>query len=78
MTSPIQLARTYARSYEASSRKGKGTILDSLTEATGWTRDHARHQLRSQSHQIRAGVSLDAVVDRRRLKPKKLDRKSVV
>ena len=71
MTSPIQLARTYARSYEASSRKGKGTILDSLTEATGWTRDHARHQLRSQSHQIRAGVSLDAVVDRRRLKPKK-------
>ncbi|KHS53804.1 hypothetical protein [Brevibacterium linens] len=71
MTSPIQLARTYARSYEASSRKGKGTILDSLTEATGWTRDHARHQLRSQSHQIRAGVSLDAVVDRRRIKPKK-------
>lgn len=71
MTSPIQLARTYARSYEASSRKGKGTILDTLTEATGWTRDHARHQLRSQIHQIRAGVSLDSIVDRRRLKPKK-------
>lgn len=71
MTSPIRLARTYARSYEASSRKDKGTILDTLTEATGWTRDHARHQLRSQIHQIRAGVSLDAVVDRRRLKPKK-------
>lgn len=71
MTSPIQLARTYARSYEASSRKDKGTILDRLTEATGWTRDHARHQLRSQIHQIRAGVSLDSVVDRRRLKPKK-------
>lgn len=71
MTSPIHLARTYARSYETSSRKGKGTILDTLTEATGWTRDHARHQLRSQIHQIRAGVSLDSVVDRRRLKPKK-------
>ncbi|UZD61646.1 hypothetical protein [Brevibacterium sp. JSBI002] len=71
MTSPIQLARTYARSYEASSRTDKGTILDTLTEATGWTRDHARHQLRSQFNQIRAGVSLDAVVDRRRLKPKK-------
>jgi hypothetical protein len=71
MASPIQLARTYARSYEASSRTDKGTILDTLTEATGWTRDHARHQLRSQFNQIRAGVSLDAVVDRRRLKPKK-------
>ena len=71
MTTPIQLARSYARSYETSSRKDKGTILDTLTEATGWTRDHARHQLRSQIHQIKAGVALDAVVDRRRLKPKK-------
>ncbi|WP_181272971.1 hypothetical protein [Brevibacterium oceani] len=71
MTSPIQLARTYARSYQASSRKDKGTILDTLTEATGWTRDHARHQLRSQFHQIRAGVSPASVVDRRRLRPKK-------
>lgn len=71
MTTPIQLARTYARSYETSSRRGKGTILDTITLATGWTRDHARHQLRSQIRQIRAGVTLDSVVDRRRFKPKK-------
>ncbi|RBP65449.1 hypothetical protein DFO66_10432 [Brevibacterium sanguinis] len=71
MTTAIEMARRYAKAYDNSSRKDKGRLLDTITVATGWSRDHARHQLRQQLALIEEGVSPDAVADRRRSKPKK-------
>lgn len=71
MTTAIQMARKYAQAYDTSSRKDKGRLLDTITVATGWSRDHARHQLRQQLALMAEGVSPDSVPDRRRSKPKK-------
>lgn len=52
------LVNTYAQADKA----GKGKLLDSLTQTTGWTRDHARRAIRQAETQQSAGP--------RRRKPK--------
>lgn len=42
-----ELAKSKAKEYARASKKRKGEILDMLCEATGWSRDNARRQLKS-------------------------------
>ena len=46
MSARREITKKYAREYQRAGRAGKSAMLDALTSASGWTRDHARRAIR--------------------------------
>lgn len=72
MNARVEITKKYATAYRQATKPDKGRILDTVTEITGWNRDHARRQLVKRLHQPpgRAAATV-AVIDRRKTKARK-------
>jgi hypothetical protein len=72
MTTRIEITKKYATAYTTASKKRKAAILDTVTDLTGWNRDHARQQLTRRTRQPKGRAKATvAVIDRRKTKARK-------
>ncbi|MGC2938896.1 MULTISPECIES: hypothetical protein [unclassified Brevibacterium] len=69
MTTRIEITKKYATAYTTASKKRKAAILDTVTDLTGWNRDHARQQLTRRTRQPKGRAQATvAVIDGRKTK----------
>ncbi|WP_233492089.1 hypothetical protein [Auritidibacter sp. NML100628] len=72
MSSRIEITKNYATAYTQAPKKPKAAILDTVTELTGWNRDHARQQLTRRTRQPKGRAKATvAVIDRPKTKARK-------
>lgn len=72
MSTRIEITKKYATAYSKATKKQKARILDTVTELTGWNRDHARQQLTRRLAQPKGRATATvAVIDRRKTKARK-------
>lgn len=72
MSNRIEITKKYATAYAQASKIDKGAILDTVTDLTGWSRDHARQQLRRRTRQPKGHATATvSVIDRSKAKPRK-------
>ena len=57
MAARREITKRFARQYARAGKADKGALLDALTAATGWTRDHARRAIRQAA--ARTGAARD-------------------